>query len=337
MLEVVKEIWIGKEVGNTPAPPSAGWKPHKDWWDIASILKANPEYDKIFLLLNVESTYTNAYFPYMTSDGGVHAAGEVHTWDVAQDKSCDLGYKTRWVMIKSGGNHGLDSFYLMTNFVLYALYPENAVVNGSALSLNGKVHLQAVDFVNGKGTWQNSLSGVSTAPGLIKLGGTSIKYLNATTLATWFEGCFVLSEIPELDLTYTHLNVLQFMRNCYGMTKAPVFDFSKTTNHFNANTMPFHGTNIVTIPYVVDLSNIANGATTYLVASQMVFAQVILPKNATNVVLNNALAFNLDSLTFMAQNAPVVTSSTITMGATLIARAGATNISLLTSKGWVVA
>ena len=112
---------------------SSEWKPQEDWFDIDKILAEDTEdfAGKMICLLKDSKDVLRLNGVYRcnkikTSDGAEYTEfsnGVTHIWDKSKDKSCALGYKTRYIIFywSNKTNFASDSFEYI-NETLYMIW-----------------------------------------------------------------------------------------------------------------------------------------------------------------------------------------------------------------------
>lgn len=184
---------------------------------------------------------------------------------------------------------------------------------------------------------------------------------NCTAFSGFCSECYALRELPEDLDTSKGTTFLSFCSNCYSLTKLPDgLDTSSGTNFNNfcgncSNLMYLpdrldtsNGTQfdnfcqncflLQTLAIVNDLSRATTAGNIYVNSYALVNANIKLP-NANVPTLYASKKLTVDSIRYIANNAPTVTSKTLTLGGDNISRANAADPSIiqsLTTKGWTV-
>jgi len=272
------------------------------------------------------------------SDGTIytyatHGASVTHTWDTSKDLVDTDGCKYHRVIRYAATNlswHRIPfSFHSDTIWLLF----------GAGVWVD--------DF---DGTTYMLLRGIDCLGDALILDGVFNKFLYV--MGAGIGKANALRYVCPLDMTklYTYTQYQHFLETVYldTLTLSPCIyarDFyyfpyyaCKKLKLIGTGILKFTGTvyaggNLLSVvDGVLDFSEVTSFS--WFIVS-LLHCYMILP----NLSCSFSYCVNLDydSLIYMCDNAPTVSAKTITLGSTLQARAGATNLAKLTAKGWTIA
>lgn len=328
-------------------------------------LRLNSEDTTEFNLSN--NDYDGSTYAVYTSDGVLYTytdngANITHTWDKSKDKPVSNDenehQKTRYVIYYLCNNSSSKKFSTSDlaevipnrdryNYpVLYVIFKLNIEHGNSGTNdyFYNFTNLQSFDFLDGyELTFYNAGDFCHGCLSLVKLPDDkmSLSRYFAGNFSYFCCGCRSLTYLP--DLNYSKGKLFDGFCSDSGIT-----NFSETlvmgTNAggnsiFADNSTVYEYTKCKYFNNVIDISTMTENP--FARSSAIVYANFILPKISINLsYFPNLLK---DSIKFLADNAPDVTQEatkpTLTLGATLIARAGGQDgeiISTLITKGWNV-
>lgn len=338
--------------------------------------RANYGGSYIYLLTDVNDTVTfsltnsaltEAPVAVKTSDGATYTyeddgASVTHTWDKTKDKqSSDSWLKTRYVICYTSTSTNNTRAANTPGDVLYAIFGINFAItnNWTGSLLADKYLLQSFDFLQGFGTSQSTSFNnfcyqcrtLQKLPEIDTSNGTKFEYFLLSTI--------LLKKIPD-SLDFSNGLIFNQFLISSGIESFVGGDFSKATKFsYSLNSlqgikelgpMKFGSSltttdaSIMTLVGVrsleVDMSEVPSSSLSQWFANNHVLINLKLKLSAnSNYSFTQSKFISVESLQYIADNAPTVTGKTLSIGADNIARAGGatgTIISTLTSKGWTV-
>lgn len=308
--------------------PTGGWQPQPDWWDIDTILANDTENysGKVIILIpdyaptSIIQTGLFTINPSMakTSDGTTYnsvSSNITHTWDTTKDKTCSLGYKTRYVILYYNSSemnfgHNQNNYFLwksalyiiingitissMANgfvftasYLLECLKITNGLLKPSNLTLGGTLKLKKIIGLDT--SLVTNMNNFCTSNGLVSYNDFWKDYQIDTSKVTSFSGAF----------------------NTSGLRYIPSLDFNSATsinNMFNTST-------IITINEIKNIK-----------ISGINLTQSTSLNHDTLIRFLNALYdYSNSSDTY-----------TLTLGSTNLAKLTSTEIQIGTDKGWTI-
>lgn len=308
--------------------PTGGWQPQPDWWDIDSILAEDTENyaGKVIILIpdyaptSIIQTGPFVTSPSMakTSDGTTYnnvTSNITHTWDTTKDKSCSLGYKTRYVILyynsstmnfaNNQNNYNLwknalyiiingvtissmaNGFVFTTSYLLECLKITNGLLKPSNLTLGGTLRLKKIIGLDT--SLVTNMNNFCPSNGLVSYNDFWKDYQIDTSKVTSFVSAF----------------------NTSGLSYIPSLDFNSATsinNMFNTST-------IITINEIKNIK-----------ISGLNISQSTVMNHDTLIRFLNALYdYSGSGSTY-----------TLTLGATNLAKLTAEEIAIGTAKGWTI-
>ena len=138
------------------------WQPEPDWWDIDKILEEDTEdyAGKIIALIGDEVDTTIIYrrnsSKIVTSDGVTYENTQTtynHTWNKSQDKECNLGYKTRYIIwYYNDNNVNISPTYSNENplYIIFKNMNINCYTNGNNHVFCDLKYTEAIKGINSK-------------------------------------------------------------------------------------------------------------------------------------------------------------------------------------------
>ena len=231
------------EAGGTTS--SDDWQPEPDWWDIETILENDTEdyAQKIICLLTDElddGATTNTVQggeKYKLSDGQVveqsasSSLDITNKFDTTQDKVCNKGYKTRYIIYYRNSDFG--SNITLPNNVIYVIF---SGVKFSSTCFSSKRFLQAIKFVN----------------------DTKFTSINMTNM---FSNCYELKQIPNMD-TSNVTSMSSMFLSCSNLKNILNLNMNKVTN---ANNMLANFNKLINIQNIYNIKvNISFSNSSYL-------------------------------------------------------------------------
>jgi len=324
-----------------PDPYANLWKPEPDWFDIRSILAANPQYNTIILLSDVGLTYTNSLYPFITSDGGSYSAGQTHKWDLLQDKPCSKGYSTRWVMFNQSSLDNNNA--VIPDNALYVVYSHAYIISSITVSfISNKNILQAVEGISDNIVWSNPPS-ITGCASLVKIGG-SISSGTIVNPIGLFGGLPLLAEYPSLDNSKISdfRNLFNGAKHIHKNIPKIIFSPNESQNATSNTTVLFNSSSIAEYPYILDFSVRATATTNnFFGYAGLNFARVKM--NICNWNFSTWVTMNRNSLQYLSDNAPNLTlqglTRTITFSSGFIDNNGGASspvFQALINKGWTI-
>lgn len=308
--------------------PSGGWQPQPDWWDIDSILANDTENysGKVIILIpdyaptSIIQTGPFTIKPSMakTSDGTTYnnvSSNITHTWDTTKDRTCSLGYKTRYVILYYNSSemnfgHNQASYDLWKS----ALY---IIINGITISsmANGNI------FTN-----SNLLECLKITNGLLKpsnltLGGTlklkKIIGLDTSLVTNMNNFCSSNGLVSYNDfwkdyqIDTSKVTSFSGAFNTSGLRYIPSLDFNSATN---INNM-FNTSTIITINEIKNIK----------ISGINLKTSTLLNHDTLIRFLNALYDYSSSSNTY-----------TLTLGNTNLAKLTSAEIQIGTDKGWTI-
>lgn len=243
--------------------------------------------------------------------------------------------------IPSGGENTLKNLLdvtKQTSFLFANVYRE---------SLDGLI--QYNDTENVTKTW-NMFSGcaiLKTVPAINTSKVTDMSYMfsscqylttiplldtsNVTTMQYMFNSCFKLTSVPQFNTSkVTDMSFMFF--GCYGLTTIPLLDTSKVTNMFY---MFNSCTNLTTVP-ALDASNVTNMGNMFGGCTKL--KSILMTNIGVNLNISDSTQFEREDLLVILNNLKTVTSATtLTMGATNLAKLTDEDKAIAINKGWTLA
>lgn len=321
-----------------------------------------------FNLYKATSTPLESYpVAAKTSDGVMYtntssssSQSFTHTWDKTKDKqSSDPDVKTRYIIFYTPSNRcNAVAPTGLSYVVLYAIYDVSPSLTNQVQNfgiLNNAFKLQAFEFVNGNST-QGKTDFVNFCSSCANLQflPNGVDTSSGTNFNSFCNNCYSLKKMPQLDVS-NGTNFLNFLTNCRSLTGEYFFDLSLSTNNSYVLQQAGSGYYKIKVGSLVkanqnfpgylmsksldlDLSNLETSSTATVSGGRLLEnVKIKLPRNNFNISDSNNLS--KESLQYMADNAPTVSSKTLRLSFVNITRAGGatgTIISKLTNKGWTV-
>lgn len=344
------------------------WQPEPDWWDIEMILENDTEEDMqkaIFLLtdeLDDGATINTikGFKKYKLSDGQVFnqtlstELDLTNLFDKSQDKVCNKGYKTRYIM----GYYDEENVTL-SNIVI----PDNSIfvifsgVRFTSSIFKDKKMLQSVKFINNSKIVGNSAENLfNNCYSLKKIEGLDMSNIikinamfqnccslqkiaglntsNTTNMNNAFSNCFSLKQILEIDTSKVD-DATGMFQNCYSLQEIPSMD---TTNLTNMNYMFFSCYSLQKICGInmslVDKANSAFGSTRKLIHLKEISQIKISISFSNSSFLNHSSLLRiLNALVDLTGQ----TTQTLTLGTTNLAKLTDEEKAIATEKNWTLA
>ena len=165
---------------------------------------------------------------------------------------------------------------------------------------------------------------------------------SGTNFSNFCRNCTSLTKLPDVLDVSNGTNFYQALQSCYALKKLPnILDFSSVTNSDGLSYLFAYCYSLEATSDVFDLSGVSSSSNnSYLLycCYSLVKANIKL-QDRTLTSLSSNTNISVESLKYIADNAPTVSGKTLTLGSTLIAKAGGasgTIITTLTNKGWTV-
>ena len=150
-----------------------------------------------------------------------------------------------------------------------------------------------------------------------------------TNMGSMFSGCSYITSIPLLN-TSKVTDMSYMFNNCYALTTIPLFDTSSVTN---MNNMFTNCSALTSIP-ALDASKVTNLTSAFYSCSAL--TEIKMTGMSRNFNISYSTLFTREALVEIITNCASVTSRTLTMGATNLAKLTQADIDLATSKGWTI-
>ena len=316
------------------------WQPEPDWWDIEKILEEDTEdyTQKVICLIsdelddNATTNTVNGAEKYKLSDGqtidGAGGAKNIsNIFNTAQDKVCNKGYKTRYIIFYSNANFGT-TFTLPKN-VIYTVF---SGVKFSGKPFQGKNLLQAVKLIkNSNYTGIDAGSTFESCYNLQKIMGFDTSGI--TSMSNMFSSCYSLREIPILN-TKNVTNMSNMFNRCYNVKEIPYLDTSKVTNMSSM----FNGCCNLNKITNLDMASVTNTSNMFISSNFLIDIQNI--QNVQNInSFGNSNYFNHATLLRIINALVDLTGQTtqkITWGSTNLAKLTEEEKAIATEKNWTL-
>ena len=309
------------------------WQPNPDWWDIETILTNDTEdyAGKAIILYSNSDDFTtftisSPVVAVATSDGAFYTSTTTHTWDRTKDKvvtsdSSDTTpkYATRYVILYF--NSADVDYSALTNFrngSLYAVFKCNLTkysadyISNNSFFYNNRT-IQSFKFLTG---YNFSFGGV---------------------FGYFCRNCYSLRKLPD-NLDTSNVTVFEyFCANCYALGKLP--DNLDTSSGTSFSYFCYYCYSLVQLPDNLDTSSGTYFSSFCQSCYSLVKANIKLSARSNVTTITGWSFIDIQSLRYIANNAPTVSGKTLTIGSINITRAGGTSgtiISTLTNKGWTV-
>jgi len=338
---------------------STEWQPDKEWFDIKTILQEdNREYagkaiilysdTDIFTTFSKSSSSVNIA-AIATSDGSFYNSFPVtHYWDRSKDKLSSSGYKTRYLILYFSSSSipytDLNAYYI--NNSLYAVFGCN-ITKASTQSFATNTFfynnytIQYFEFLDGYNfdvgqKWNGFCSNCHSLRKLPDNLDTSL----ATSLDNFCSYCTSLEKLPDNLNTSNSTTFSSFCAYAKNLRKLP--DSLDTSNGTYFSGFCQYCDNLLYIPSAIDMSKNNDALNNFLYYCRSLKNIKIILGTAYNLQLSSVGngRINTESIKFIADNAPTVTSSrTVSFGGTNIAACGGASsdiIMTLINKGWTV-
>ena len=163
---------------------------------------------------------------------------------------------------------------------------------------------------------------------------TSVPLLNTgnvTSMTNMFYYCHALTAIPQLN-TSNVKNMSYMLQNCRALTTIPLLDTSKTTN---MSGMLYNCSSLITVPAlnadkVTNMDSMFNGCTK--------LKSILMTNIGADLDISASTKFERSDLLVILNNLKTVTTATtLTMGATNLAKLTDEDKAIATNKGWTLA
>lgn len=338
---------------------STEWQPDKEWFDIKTILQEDSrEYaGKAIILYSDTDMFTrfskssssSNLAAIATSDGSFYNSFPVtHYWDRSKDKLSSSGYKTRYLILYFSSSSipytDFNSYYIDNS--LYAVFGCN-ITKVSTQTFGGTTFfynnytIQYFELLDGYNFdfGSNWASFCANCYSLRKL-PDNLDTSSATSMSSFCTYCTSLEKLPDSLNTSNVTNFYSFCSYAKNLRKLP--DSLDTSNGTYFTGFGQYCDNLMYIPSVIDLSKNNDSLGNFLYYCRSLKNIKIRLGTAYSLQLGSVGSgrINTESIKFIADNAPTVTSSrTVTLGgANITACGGASSdiIITLNNKGWTV-
>lgn len=294
-----------------------GWTPNSTWWDIKTILQNDvrsylgkwicliPDSD-ISTILTVNSKIV----AYATSDGAFYTTTTTHTWDTTKDKTCNEGYKTRYIIYynNSASTPANTSFNSLFAYIksLYIVLDIN-IAYGASFLQSSKI-LQSFNFINNKN-------------------------FNTVNMSQFCNECISLRKLPDIN-TANVVSYDGFCSGCYSLQVLPSINTSSGTLFYQFCYQCTTLTSVGEINFInlTDMRYFLSGCTS-LININITHSKLSFDMSAF-IYLNHISLLNIiNGLVDLSS----LTSQTLTLGATLLAKLTTDEKAIATNKNWVLA
>lgn len=154
---------------------------------------------------------------------------------------------------------------------------------------------------------------------------------NVTTMFWMFYGCYDLTSIPLLDTNKVE-NMIGMFSECHSLTSVPQLDTSKVTN----TSRMFASCRSLTLIPQLDMSNVTETFNMFDGCTNL--KSILMTNIGANLDISASTKFERTDLVTILNNLKTVTSATtLTMGATNLAKLTEEDKAIATNKGWTLA